>query len=82
MADEELLKRGMFVDRYEIRELLGVGGQGQVYRAHDPVLKRPVVIKALATMTDDFLRRFTREAESISKMSHNNVVDIDRKSVV
>jgi len=76
VADEELLKRGMFVDRYEIRELLGVGGQGQVYRAHDPVLKRPVVIKALATMTDDFLRRFTREAESISKMSHNNVVDI------
>ncbi|GEM_PF-6821143 len=76
MADEELLKRGMFVDRYEIRELLGVGGQGQVYRAHDPVLKRPVVIKALAIMTDDFLRRFTREAEAISKMSHNNVVDI------
>jgi len=34
------------------------------------------VIKALAIMTDDFLRRFTREAEAISKMSHNNVVDI------
>ena len=76
MREEAIFKRGAYVDRYEIRELLGVGGQAQVYRARDPVLKRPVVIKALGSMAKDCLGRFRREAEAISQLSHNNVVAI------
>ena len=76
MTEQEILKRGMKVDRYEIRALLGEGGQGQIYRAYDPQLKRPVVVKTLNSMGPDELKRFQLEAEVISRMSHNNVVDI------
>jgi serine/threonine protein kinase len=73
---EDFLKCGTKLDRYEIHELLGVGDMGHVYRAHDVLLKREVVIKMVGEMTEDRVKRFFRKAEAISKVSHPNIVEI------
>lgn len=55
------------IGAYEVVELVGEGGMGQVYRAHDPRLGRDVAIKVLpsAFSTDaDRLRRFEQEARA------------------
>jgi eukaryotic-like serine/threonine-protein kinase len=72
----EILKRGTQLGRYEIRELLGRGGMGQVYRAWDPSLRRDVAIKVLGAPDEELLRRFSREAEAVSQLNHSNVVSI------
>ncbi len=72
----EILKRGTALGRYEIREMLGRGGMGEVYRAWDPSLNRDVAIKVLGAPDPDLLRRFSREAEAISQLNHPNVVSI------
>lgn len=65
--------------RYLILEEIGHGGMGVVYRAHDPEMKRDVALKviqagALAKESDK--RRFRREAEAVSKLSHPNIVPV------
>lgn len=53
--------------RYEIHELLGVGGMAYVYKAYDNIEKRWVAIKILKEElagNSDFLRRFRNESES------------------
>ena len=75
---------GAFVGRqihgYEIRELLGVGGMGEVYRATDLRLGRDVALKILhqqAGRTDpSYVRRFEDEARSASVLNHPNIVTI------
>ena len=65
--------------RYRLEERLGKGGMGEVWRAHDQWLERPVAIKVIAPQfVDDpeFLVRFLREAQSIARISHPNVVSI------
>jgi serine/threonine-protein kinase len=76
MAREEILTRGVRIDRYEIRELVGQGGMGQVYRAWDQSLRRDVAIKVLQTIDEEPMRRFSREAEAISKLANRNIVTI------
>jgi serine/threonine protein kinase len=72
----EILKRGIQLGRYEVRELLGRGGMGQVYRAWDPALSRDVAIKVLGDPEPQLLKRFSREAEAVSRLNHPNVVSI------
>lgn len=65
--------------RYLILEEIGHGGMGVVYRAHDPEMKRDVALKviqagALAKESDK--RRFRREAEAVSQLSHPNIVPV------
>lgn len=70
---------GETVGRYRIVELLGRGGMGDVYLAHDPSLNRRVALKLLpATITDNRLRvlRFQQEARAASAISHPNVAHI------
>src|SRR5205807_935851 len=65
--------------KYELQELLGRGGQGEVWRALDPQLQRSVAIKLLHAdlQTDpDFISRFTREAQIIASLHHPNIVQI------
>jgi serine/threonine-protein kinase len=57
-------------------ELLGHGGMGAVYRARDPELDRPVAIKVMLQATDDFIARFRREAQSIARLQHTNIVQV------
>ena len=63
--------------RYVIEEIVGTGGMAVVYRAWDSMLKRIVAVKVLRPeyqQDGEFLRRFSREAEAASKVSHENIV--------
>ena len=66
---------GTQLGSYEITELLGKGGMGEVYRGHDAKLKRDVAIKILPeefSREADRLRRFQREAEIVASLNHPN----------
>ena len=70
---------GMKLDEYEVRELLGKGGMGAVYKGFDTALHRPVAIKILldnALDNPDVVRRFEREARVIAEINHPNIAQI------
>ena len=61
---------------YEIVALLGTGGMGEVYRARDTRLGREVAVKVLRediACSNDWRRRFGREAQAISRLAHPHV---------
>ena len=65
--------------KYELRERLGRGGMGEVWRAFDTQLQRNVAIKLLhADLQSDpsFVSRFQREAQVIASLHHPNIVKI------
>jgi serine/threonine protein kinase len=64
---------------YELLELIGQGGMGAVYRAHQHNLDREVALKFLAAgpwASDEFIARFRREAQAAARMQHPNIVEI------
>jgi eukaryotic-like serine/threonine-protein kinase len=66
-------------ERFELDELLGVGGMASVYRAQDAVLDRPVAIKVLdeaLTSDPEYVERFRREAMAMAKFSHRHIVQV------
>jgi eukaryotic-like serine/threonine-protein kinase len=70
---------GTRLGSYEIRSVLGTGGMGEVYRAHDPKLARDVAVKVLppdVAQQPDALARFEREARAIAALSHPNILAI------
>ena len=65
--------------RYEIHELIGVGGMANVYRCYDTVDDREVAIKILKDEfldNADFIRRFKNESKAIAVLSHPNIVRV------
>src|SRR5262245_57148979 len=65
------------IGRYEILGDLGRGGFGQVYRAMDPTVGRPVAIKTLTADGDaGMLTRFRNEAAASGRLRHANIVTI------
>ena len=74
------LSEGLKLGRYEIRAHIGTGGMGQVYLAQDTgELDRAVAVKLLppALATDPkWMRRFIREARTVSGLNHPNVLTI------
>jgi serine/threonine protein kinase len=73
------LTHGSRVGRYEIQALLGAGGMGEVYLAHDEKLGREVAIKMLpAAFANDGerLARFEREAKVLASLNHPNIAAI------
>jgi serine/threonine-protein kinase len=58
---------------YEILALVGKGGMGEVYRAHDERLRRDVAIKVSSSQ---FSERFTREARTIASLNHTNIAHL------
>ncbi|MBQ9673982.1 MAG: Stk1 family PASTA domain-containing Ser/Thr kinase [Ruminococcus sp.] len=65
--------------RYEIHELIGVGGMANVYRCYDTIDDREVAIKILKDEfldNADFIRRFKNESKSIAVLSHPNIVRV------
>ncbi len=66
-------------DRYDIREVIGVGGMAIVYKAYDRVEDRVVSIKILRDEylgNQEFLRRFRNESRAIAMLSHPNIVKV------
>ena len=75
-----MLSKGQKInERYEILKSIGEGGMANVYLAHDIILDRDVAIKVLrGDLENDekFIRRFQREAKSVSDLSHPNIVEV------
>ncbi len=74
-----LVKGQKINDRYEIVKSIGEGGMANVYLANDIILNRKVAVKVLRgdLATDEkFIRRFQREAMSVSNLSHPNIVEV------
>src|SRR5215217_4473086 len=75
-GDQQKLSPGQRVKHYQIVNLIGEGGMGEVYLAIDTVLGRRVALKVLPAFVSkdpDRLRRFTQEARAASRLSHPNV---------
>ena len=67
------------IGAYDVLSLLGRGGMGEVYLAHDTRLGRKVAVKLLRpglTSNPDALRRFEQEARAASSLNHPNIVTI------
>lgn len=65
--------------RYEIHELIGVGGMANVYRCTDTIDDREVAIKILKDEylnNEEFIRRFKNESKAIAMLSHQNIVKV------
>ena len=65
--------------RYELLELIGVGGMADIYKAKDVTEDRTVAVKILKNefaASEDFLRRFRNESKAIALLSHPNIVKI------
>lgn len=60
-------------DRYEILSFLGQGGMGVVYRARDRRLQRIVALKFIRAMIPKTAQRFTQEARSQARITHENI---------
>lgn len=66
-------------NRYELLELIGVGGMADIYKAMDIIEERIVAVKILKNefaASEDFLRRFRNESKAIALLSHPNIVKI------
>ncbi|MEU0911889.1 protein kinase domain-containing protein [Streptomyces althioticus] len=71
--------RALAGGRYQLRDLLGQGGMASVHLAYDTVLDRQVAIKTLHTelgREQAFRERFRREAQSVAKLTHTNIVSV------
>ena len=73
------LEPGVRFGSYEIVELIGAGGMGEVYRARDTRLNRDVALKSLPAIfaqDPDRLMRFRREAQVLASLNHTNIAAI------
>src|SRR5262245_39308444 len=71
------LPAGARLGPYEIVDLIGRGGMGEVYRARDERLGRDVAVKILPphlSVHSEALKRFRREARAVAALSHPNIV--------
>ena len=78
MSGEHLIGK-VLGDRYEILEIIGIGGMATVYKAKCRLLNRFVAIKVLKDTLnneEETLKRFKSESLSTAKLSHHNIVSI------
>ena len=70
---------GQVIKGYELREHIGSGGFGAVYRAYQLVVEREVAIKIILQQyanQPDFIRRFQAEAQVIARLEHSHIVPL------
>ena len=70
---------GTRLGTYDVIGLLGAGGMGEVYRARDTRLQRDVALKILPELfaaDPDRRARFTREAQVLASLNHQNIAGI------
>src|SRR5712691_977507 len=73
------LQIGQQLGPYTILSLIGKGGMGEVFRAHDTKLQRDVALKSLPDYfanDPDRLARFQREAQVLAALNHPNIAQI------
>ena len=70
------LHAGTEFGRYTILKFLGAGGMGQVYKAYDSTLDRPVALKFLKGAEPDQVQRFFREARAQARLAHENICNV------
>ena len=73
------LSAGTKLGAYEVIDLIGRGGMGEVYRARDTKLNRDVALKILPelfALDHDRLARFRREAQVLASLNHPNIAAI------
>lgn len=66
-------------NRYQLQDLIGVGGMAKVYKATDRLLQRDVAIKILKDQyaeDDEFVKKFSNEALSAARLTHVNIVSV------
>ena len=71
--------RELVLDRYVLQDLLGEGGMGRVYKAHDQRMGRDLAIKIIRKEKlkhPAAASRFSHEIQALSKMNHPNVVQV------
>ena len=74
-----MLSSGTKLGTYEVLALIGAGGMGEVYQAHDTKLDRDVAIKVLPEQfarDSERLARFQREAKMLAALNHPNIAAI------
>ena len=67
------------VGKYEVKDLIGEGAMGVVYRALDPMLNRSVAVKVMndaLALDENFRTRFLREARAAGSLQHPNVITV------
>jgi serine/threonine-protein kinase len=66
------------IARFQIQEMLGRGGKGEVYKAFDPTLQRTVAVKTVRPDINrpEYLDRMMREAQAGARLSHPNIVTV------
>ncbi len=70
---------GQTLGQYELRDLLGEGGMGAVYRGYESSLKRLVAVKVLPTALTsqtDYIELFNREAQTAAALQHPHIIPI------
>jgi len=67
---------GTLVGRYITTGVLGRGGMGVVYAAHDPLLRRPIALKLLHRTDAASVERLIREAQALARLSNPHVVAV------
>jgi serine/threonine protein kinase len=73
---------GQYLGRYYLTERLGEGGMATVYKGYDTRLERDVAVKLIRRsafsdeVLENVLKRFEREAKSLAKLSHPNIVKV------
>ena len=73
------LAAGTKIGPYEVISIVGAGGMGEVYRAHDTSLKRDVALKVIPphfAADQDRLDRFRREARALAAVDHPAIVTV------
>jgi len=82
-ATEALMQRlqRLVEGKYKVERMLGKGGMGAVFLAHDLTLEREVAIKVLPpdiSMDEHIVKRFQQEAKTSAKLDHTNIIPIYR----
>jgi WD40 repeat protein/serine/threonine protein kinase len=72
-------QQGQLIKSYELHELIGAGGFGEVYRAYQPQVRREVAVKVILPQyanQPDFIRRFEAEAQMVAQLEHPHIVPL------